>query len=268
MKSYLYLLLCLIASCKVSPSGEEDLPMRPIGQIKETVYIYEENGKEGLHDSVGNIILPAQFDYIQDWQEYGFILVDSGGRKEYNDYKFNKYGLINATGKVLFRPQFDYVLVNDYSSLVLKDSLYGYVDTTGNWLIKPKFKHAVPFYRGTAVVEGKGKYFLIDKKEKLVSTIPFDTVWGFKNGVSVVVKDNQYAFVDYKGKLISTFSQNGISEFNWYHGQIMKDGKWYVVDTTGQIKIKNGFESLSIEHKEGKIYAEGVMGGKKVRIEL
>ncbi|AMM50631.1 hypothetical protein TH61_04810 [Rufibacter sp. DG15C] len=266
MRRVLYLLLYFIVSCK-APS-QEDVAMRPIGEIKETVYIYEEKGKEGLSDSIGNIILPAQFDYIQDWQEYGFILVDSGGKREYNDYKFNKYGLINATGKVLFRPQFDYVLVDDYSALVLKDSLYGYVDTTGNWLIKPKFKHAVPFYRGTAVVEIKGKYYMINKKEELISAIPFDTVWGFKNGVSVVGKGNQYAFIDYKGKLFSSFSRSGISEFKWYHGQIERDGKWYVIDTTGQRKIKNGFDLLSIEHKKGKIYAEGVMDGKKARIEL
>jgi hypothetical protein len=238
--------------------------------VKEIVYIYEENGKEGLQDSSHNVILKAQFDRIENWQENGFILVDSGGRSRGDYYEFNKYGLINASGQILFRPQFDEVLLyHDSTALVLKDSLYGFVDNKGKWLIKPKFKYATPFYKGTAIVQQKDKVYLINKQQESITTVPNDSIWGFKNGVSVVQKDKKFGFINYRGELIVPIIHRGFGDFNWYHGMIMKDDeKWYVVDTTGTIVIDQGFDEVEIENEKDEIFAAGMINGKPVKIKL
>lgn len=268
---FLILLLFIIASCSVADEKETEF-RRAIGGISESIYIYEDKGKQGLVDSSGNVILKAQFDFIEDWQEYGLILVDSGGRSYEGDavgHEFNKYGLIDVKGKVLFRPQFDDVRISDKSALVFKDSLYGYVDNKGNWLIEPNYKFAAPFYKGTAIVMQQDKFYLINKQQELISTIPFDSIWEFKNDVAVIEKGKKYGFINYKGEIIAPYNYRGIGDFNWYHGLIMKeDEKWYVVDSTGAIAIEQGFDKVSVDNEQGEIFAEGIVDGKPVKVKL
>lgn len=268
---FLILLLVIVASCSVADKKEAEF-RRAIGGISESIYIYEDEGKQGLVDSSGNVILKAQFDFIEDWQEHGLILVDSGGRSYEGDavgHEFNKYGLIDVSGRVLFRPQFDDVKISDNSALVLKDSLYGYVDNKGNWLIDTQYKFAAPFYKGAAIVKQQDKFYLINKQQELISTIPFDSIWEFKNDVAVVEKEKKYGFINYKGQIIAPYNYRGIGDFNWYHGLLMDNNeKWYVVDTTGSIKIERGFDKVDIRNRQGEIFAEGVIDGKPVKIKL
>jgi hypothetical protein len=181
-----------IASCGHQQKQEEWL--RQIqGKDKILTFIYEKDGKQGLLDTNGQVLLKAQFDYIQDWQVDNLILVDSGGHPinggDYMGYEFNKYGVITTAGKVLFRPQFGKAVIRDKAVMVKKDSLWGYVDDQGNWIIEPAYKDASAFYKGTAIVLDKGKFYLINKKKELVNAIPFDSIWGFNNDVTVVEKD-------------------------------------------------------------------------------
>ncbi|HEX4878073.1 MAG TPA: hypothetical protein VFV31_15495, partial [Chitinophagaceae bacterium] len=65
MKAVTLLFLSFIISC--------DRPQKNITGIhgydgNTFAYIYSENGKEGLLDTNMSVVLPAQFDYIEDWQ--------------------------------------------------------------------------------------------------------------------------------------------------------------------------------------------------------
>lgn len=71
----LLFLLCFV-SC--------DRPQKDVTSVQgyggtTSAYIYRENGREGLLDTNMNVILPAQFDYIEDWQVDNLIRIDSGG---------------------------------------------------------------------------------------------------------------------------------------------------------------------------------------------
>lgn len=244
------------------------------GRDKTLAFIYYEKGKAGLLDTNRNIVLPAQFDNIEEWQTDNLIPIDSGGKKinggDYVDYKYHKYGLINTKGEILFRPQFDHLIISDNSALVKVDSLYGFVDNKGNWLIKAKYKSATPFYKGTAIVSEDDNFKFINKEDKLVIQQTFDTVLSFfANGVALVQKDKKVGFINYRGQYVLPLDNyQGYGTYNWYHGKFMKNGKWFLIDTSGKIPVPEGFEEVETYNEKGIVYAVGLQNNRQVKVRL
>jgi hypothetical protein len=277
MKLYVLFIFLFFFSCNTPESAISNSDKQSLFPIIASdnilAFVYSENGKSGLMDTSSNVILPAQFDYIEPWQVDNLIRIDSGG-KVINDgdavgYKFKKYGLINIKGKILFRPQFDDMTVSDGSALVRVDSLFGFVDNKGNWLIKPKYRLAYPFYKGTAVIKDSGQFGLLNKQGQKIIKQTFDGIWGFKNNISVVEKDNKKGFINYHGTYILPLDNySSIGEYNWYFGEFKKDGKWFVIDTTGHIPIKEGFDEVKVRGNEDSVFAIGKQNGKDVKIRI
>jgi hypothetical protein len=263
-------LFFIISSCE--NNKVDNLRVQIHSGDKIVAFIYEDAGKQGLIDTNNNIILKAQFDYIQHWQECGLIVVDSGGKLinggDYIDYKFCKYGLIDLKGRVLFRPQFDKIIISDNSALVRKDSLYGFINDQGNWLIKPKYKYAAPFDNGAAIVKINNHQFLINKKDEIISHISFDTIWGFKNTISVVSQNGKWGYINTSGQLILPLDHyTGIGDFHSFYGKFMQNGKWQIIDKTGRT-FQQPFDEVEIINSNDTIYAEGINNNQKIRIKL
>lgn len=272
MKLYIPFIFLFFCSCDTFKSDNQNLT-QIVGSDKILALVYSDNGKSGLMDTNKNVILPAQFDYIEDWQVDNLIRIDSGGKKISGGgvvgYNFNKYGLINTQGQILFRPQFDDLKVSNNSALVRVDSLFGFVDNNGNWLMKPKYKAAYPFYKETAIVQDRGQFLLLNKLGQRIIAQTFDTIWSFKNDVAAVAKNKKMGFINYQGKYILPLDNyRGIGEYNWYFGEFQKDGKWFVIDTAGHIPIKVGFEEVHIKGNEDSVFAVGKQNGKAVNIRL
>jgi len=165
-----FLILFLVAACnrsdlpKLSAKGYE----RQLVKGDQIVaWIYEKDERQGLRDTLGNIILPAKYDYIESWIQFGVIRVDSGGQDksdyDYVHYEMNKIGLIDHKGNIIFEPQFDELVFAGYPlALVKKDNKYGYINNNGDFVIDLKFDSASVFKNGFAVVETKGKQGLIN----------------------------------------------------------------------------------------------------------
>jgi hypothetical protein len=270
MRSFLIALNFFFFSC----GGNAPEYISIEGTEKTLAYVYwDKRGKAGLLDTSFKIILPAQFDYIEGRQRENLILVDSGGHRincgDCVGYDFKKIGLVNTKGQILFRPQFDELIVADNAALVKVDSLFGFIDGNGRWLLKPMFKKAQPFYKGTAIVEDSGVYKLINKQGLLVTKQLFDTVWSFKNNVAVVEKKGKLGFVNYRGRMILPLDNyRGIGEYNWYFGVFKKGEKWFIIDTVGSLPIKEGFDQVEIHGDVDSTLAVGLQKGKKVRVRL
>lgn len=220
-----------------------------------------------------NIILPAQFDYIEDWQVDNLIRVDSGGETikggDVVGYNFKKYGVITTAGQILFRPQFDELRISNNSALVRVDSLFGFIDDRGNWIMKPKYKVAYPFENGAAIVKDNGYFFLLNKKGQKIIDLSFDTIYTFKNGIAVTLKDKKWGLINYRGKFIlPPDNYEGIGEYNWYFGQFRKNGKSFLIDTAGNIPIAAGFEEVKVIGNEDSVFAIGTQNGTSVKIKL
>jgi hypothetical protein len=169
-------------------------------------WIFEEGGKQGLRDTLGNIILPAKYDYIEDWIQFGVVRVDSGGldKSEYDyvHYEMNKIGLIDYKGNVIFEPQFDELEFGGFPlALVKKKNKFGFINSKGEFVIDMKFDGAGIFHNGFAVVETKGKQGLINDIGEFIVNPEYDSIFhGYATGFS---KDTMILMLDRKGMMIN-----------------------------------------------------------------
>lgn len=85
---------------------------------EKTVLKYEQEGKYGLIDLKGNLVLKAKYDSIEGLSnKEGELLVSKDG----------KYGVINTKGAELIKPKYDYVSGDEYYTENDKYALSGYI---------------------------------------------------------------------------------------------------------------------------------------------
>ena len=163
----------------------------------EGLISFEENEKFGFKDSLGHIIIRAQFDQVGCFNE-GLASVTVGAKRERylssngdsaTMWTGGKQGFIDKTGKYVVKPQYDYC--NYFSqgiAVVAKDDKWGYIDRTGKEIIKLQYDQAMDFYdaNGFAAVSKDGKWGLIDIKGRVVVPIEHERAFSTQRGVATV----------------------------------------------------------------------------------
>lgn len=158
----------------------------------------DENGKTGVVDSVGNVILEPIYDEIFHLQKPYFTVekdglngcydlkgkeiyppVSSRGVYFYNGrctvVKENKYGIIDSTGKAIIPTKYDSIgMFFKGRASVLLGRKYGAVDSTGKEIIAPKYQELRPFLNGYAVYKEKGKFGFVDTEGKTLTEAKFE----------------------------------------------------------------------------------------------
>lgn len=112
---------------------------------EQLLYLFEENGLCGYKDSLGNVVIDAQFIAAQEFTDNGIAAVaDSSG-----------WIYIDKHGNYLIKP-YNYDNGPDYFSeglarFVNKGKI-GFFDKTGNIVIEAQWDFAYPFKNGKAEV--------------------------------------------------------------------------------------------------------------------
>ncbi len=85
---------------------------------EKNVLKYQENGKYGLIDLKGNVVVKAEYDSIDGLSnKEGELLISKDG----------KYGVINTKGAELINPEYDYISGDGYYTWDKKYALSGYI---------------------------------------------------------------------------------------------------------------------------------------------
>jgi hypothetical protein len=263
-------IMSLLSACKgTTTSSQTDSTV--VAGMEGSYRVFTKKGKAGMLDSKGKVLLPAQFDYIEDHSYDHLVLVDSGGHYlnegDAVGYIFKKYGIVTDRGDILFRPMFEGVVISDHMIRVKLDSLYGYTTDKGIWVVRPKYKEAYPFNREAAVVKIGAKYTLINKAGHPLIHRYFDAMGDLHNGISTFFNQGKSGFINYKGQVLlqGTF---GTGEYNWNFGKIFKGQKTYLIDTLGKV-YKTGFDTVeTYEGKNNTTIAKGKFNGKVIEVVL
>jgi len=198
---------------------------RAVYYVGERLFGFEtgdwHNGEKeqyGLCDEYGNIVLPAQYDYIlcfsegllvvrkdDKWgfvnglgefaipMEYDVAYSFSGGVAEI--FKGEKRGFIDKSGNMaspLREREYWYHHIYAFSeglAVVYTDKGCGYIDNTGELVLKTEYYEAYPFSEGLALVKKDGKYGYIDKTGKEVIPCVHDFACSFAGGLAVVAAE-------------------------------------------------------------------------------
>lgn len=141
-----------------------------VGDFKEGLAWFSENGQYGFIDKQGKIIIPAKFEAVSDFSEG---LAKTTERQEYDNENMKLTGgltgYLNKEGKYIVSPQYkeggDY---HDGFVLVKLGDYYGFLDKTGSAVINFQYKEAKSFFRGLANVKLENRWEYINTSGKKV----------------------------------------------------------------------------------------------------
>lgn len=223
------------------------------------IYRVEKDKKVGYINSLGEVIVPMNFEYIGNYSDeltvvrvgdkFGFINKDNKLVIDAiydNAYGFNNgYArvikndetrekgyieyIIDTSGNIVSEIEDDIVNISDYyddllvaTKIIGEDTKIGYVNRLGETIIPYIYDEVYPFKEGLAVVKQDDKCGVIDKNNNLIVDFKYDYISSFCNNYAIIrdKKFNNFGLIDNKGNIILPSVFNNII--------LLNDNKVYV----------------------------------------
>jgi len=157
-------------------------------------------------DKNGNTVVSLG-ESVSDLEQFSCGLAAAEVKYESDDDIVYKYGFIDRSGRMVIKPQFDWV--SQFSdglavATLTPDGPSGFIDTTGRFVIEPKYDEADHFSEGVAPVKKDGKWRFIDSTGAEVTMLGdrYDSVLAFTESRSIVCIGDKYGAIDKAGNLI------------------------------------------------------------------
>lgn len=239
MKFYLIIFLALLISSQAFSSSYT---------------VFTENGKVGLKNESGQIVIPPQHEEI-GWSNGKFSLVNNvtGIRNG------NLWGLINLENHRLTKQEFEELLPAEGNLIVAKKKPRGSVKLlTG--CINSSGKEVIPFqYDGITVsslraivftkIGNEFRYGVIDLANKTVIPQLYQDVRSIGTlRFAVRNFENKIALFSADGRQVTPFTIDSISYFHKNAAIFFENGRKGVVDREGQIRLEAIYRDIVIQN--------------------
>ncbi len=212
---------------------------------------FEENGKIGLKDQQGSVVLPAAFDAL-GWSDGNFSVIGeiTGFRKQ------DQWGLINlkkefiteAKYSSLTYPGGDRVIVSQWINPYTNK--FGCIDLQGN-LVVPMAYDGITLHglRGIAMIKNgtRYEYGLIDLNNKNILPINYQKVSPI-GSLRYAVQDftGKLALLTEEGKWITEFNLDSISSFQFDLAVTHQGWRRGVINRNGETKVPPVYRDIRI----------------------
>ncbi|MEE8436580.1 MAG: WG repeat-containing protein [bacterium] len=111
------------------------------------------------------------------------------------------YGYINASGRIVIKPQFGRALpFSDNLALVKKGRLYGYIDLRGRMAIRPRYGLARVFSSGLAAVRVGKRWGYITGRGKIFIKPKFRAAGDFSEGLAPAFNGRKWGYINTAGR--------------------------------------------------------------------
>ena len=212
---------------------------------------FVENGKVGVKDNNGNIVLPAAFDAL-GWSDGNFSLIGqiTGYRKD------NQWGLLNLKKEFITPAEFTSLTWPGGDRVVVSKAInpyttkFGCIDLQGK-LVVPLMYDGITLHGLRAIVMVKNgpryEHGLVDLNDRSVLPVRFQRITPIGSlRYAVQNFENKHALSSEEGKWITDFTIDSISDFHYDHAVIYKEWKRGVLDRNGEIKIEPVYRDIKI----------------------
>ena len=214
-----------------------------IGSFLGGYAVYEYEGKKGVIDTAGEVLLKAAYDEIR------IPLKTSEG---FPVRVANQVYLISEKGYKIAQPETEYQelgILSDKRYLVKQDGKYGYLTEDLEPCTQFQWEDATNYRDGIAAVKSGGKWAFINKKgEFLTEYIYLDVKRDEQNFCSgqgrIWVQDaTGYHLLDTELKEVS---QDTYEDVRFFASEqpcaVCKDGKWGFLNTNGELILTCQYE--------------------------
>lgn len=207
---------------------------------------FEKDGKYGLIDFNGKLILEAEYDsiYALDGIEKN-IIIEKDGLK----------GLVNTSmGEVIIEPNYTDIttlLKNSYESgyIVQKDGKYGVITADKKTVFEPIYDEIknVTSDGYYAVVEN-GKLELVDKTGIVKLDSGFDSIEEINGETITIISNGKYGALSVDGIEVVSSEYEDLKYIYGTYYIAKKDGNYGVISTTGEVVVD--YEYVSMEYQK------------------
>jgi hypothetical protein len=215
--------------------------------------VFTENGKVGLKNEAGKVLIPAQYESI-GWSNGEFSLIDN-----VTGFRNGKsWGLINLENHRITKPEFDELRPGEAGLIIAKRKtrtsvkpLIGCINSSG--------KEVIPFqYDGVTIsalraivftkVGNEFRYGVIDLANKTIIPQQYQDIKSIGT-LRFAVRNFQQkiALFSDQGKQISEFSIDSISYFHKNYAVVFEGKNQGIIDREGQIKVPAKFRDVQIQ---------------------
>ena len=212
---------------------------------------FEENGKIGLKDQQGAIILPASFDAL-GWSDGNFSVIGqiTGFRHQ------SRWGLVNLKKEFITKPEFESLTYQGGDRVIVSKSVspfsikFGCIDLQGK-LVVPFSYDEIKLHglRVVAMVKNglRYEYGLIDLTNKSILPIRYKRIAPI-GSLRYAVQDftNKYALCSEDGKWITEFSIDSISKFSFDLAITHQEWRRGLIDRNGETKAQAVYREIKI----------------------
>ncbi len=229
--------------------------------------------KWGYLNAEGKLAIPAKYDHVTGFSDNhavatlnkNFIILNTSGEespvegsgvldvKEFSEglapikASDKKFGYVDASGKIVVKPQFESVgyFVDGLAWAKTSDDKVGYVNKTGEWVIKPQFSVGKEFDSSTGLARVKtgDVWGYVNKSGEVIKV---DTeLWGdFSDGLAEGKKGGKVGFYNSKGEWVIKPQFEGSRAFKNGYAAAKQNDKWGMIDKQGNWVIQPSFDRI------------------------
>lgn len=195
-------------------------------ELKEGMYRVSLNGKMGVVNNEGVIIVPCDFNQIWNLDEKGFFRVLKNG----------KAGVYHKDGKVIIPAEYDQIWpFNNGWAKVMRHGKLGYFNRDGLSVVPCEYQQIWPFEDGRARILKNGKVGYIDTTGVEIIPATYQQIWSFEDGRARVLKDGKVGYINDQGDIIIPAVYSHIWAFEEGKAKALLDGQMVWIDTNGKV---------------------------------
>jgi hypothetical protein len=212
--------------------------------------LFTENGKVGLKDQTGKILIPAHYESL-GWSNGSFSVIDK--ITGYQSHGF--WGIINISNRQVTKPEFTALLPGEGLILVAYKRLKGsYKNSAG--CINTSGKEIIPFiYDGLKVssfrvivvnrLDNQLKHGLLDLSNRKLIPLEYQEIRSIGSlRFAVENFQSKTALYTETGDRITDFSIDSISAFQKNYAVIYQDFRQGLMDRDGRIRIEPKYRNI------------------------
>lgn len=230
---------------------------------EKSVLIYQKNGKYGLINFEGKVIVKEKYDEIQGltYKEGEFLVK-----------KDDKYGVINLKGAQIIKPEYNTIIADNYYDEQNKYKLagyivgknvdsaykYGYINNKGKILLKPQYTSINRIIdindekNVYLIVQDKTKIGLIKNKEIIIDFNYKELEYNQDNNIIIAKQNAKLGILNLQGKEILQVEYDELSINGIYiYTKNGNEEKYFNID--GQEIENQNYKSIS-QIEDGKFY--------------
>ncbi|MDH4092301.1 MAG: WG repeat-containing protein [Cyclobacteriaceae bacterium] len=222
--------------------------------------VFEENGRAGLKDELGKILIPAQYEAL-GWSNGEFSILQN-----VIGYKMDgHWGLIHIDNQIVTKAEYEEIFPGDGTLIIARKKsnlslrmVFGCLNTSGKEVIPFQYD-GIKLYSFRAIVFTKignqYRYGLIDLENKTLIPQQYKNIQ-FIGSLRYAVEsfENKTALFTENGKQVTNFSIDSISAFKKDYAIIYQNTQQGLMNRQGLIKAEPTFREIRI-NDDGSLHA-------------